>query len=1133
VDGANCVGELDLPPVTMSDNCSPVVHVEASWMADATTFSVNGILGNNGGSATFSTISDFPVYTTTVTYTAKDSCGNTGTCELMLTMADSAAPTAGCFPLIIAQLSADGSYALGADTLDFNSDVACGQQLFYKVRRVESNPACLSSDQYDDTVVFCCADIGDTIDVILRVYDVPIPNGIVAEDYAVSQSSDCSLKVVVVDTLPARCVAPQDVTVACADFDPTLDSYGILTQSCTVDSLAVSVDYAPFDSGCTKQTILRTFTVLDQSGVGLPCEQHITVNYLQNYYIKFPDDVIITACSSSGVYGEPEFLSEGCGQMEATYTDEVFAVVPDACRKIERTWLVYNTCSYDSTQQPVTVPNPSPNATSNNPQNLPGSIVSPPGTPVPWAATVVKINPTDLAATDYSIFWDPNARAYKYTQIIKIIDSQKPLYDCPAGPVAFGDTSVNHPLLWNQTYWYDPALDSHDLCEGSAPLSITATDSCSGANLTINFLLFLDLDNNGTKETVINSLNPPPAGTVNFNNAANPNYSGGTPSVFDGRPVPPGEVYHFAMHQSASGITRMATVQWKTAAQLMTTPNAPYGQPGISPELPYGKHSIKWYVSDECGNEKTCEYEFEIKDTKAPEVQCVNDLTINFPGSQVLEVDVSTFLLSATDNCTPPTPFSFDQNLLAFSLRRSGNGTGFPTDTNDNPVESLFYVCPNDTGMQSGELWVRDIAGNTAFCQFDFTINDINNICGQGGPTVDVSGTIKTEVDAPVANATVDLAFGAATLFDLTDQDGLFSFPSQLPSGDDYTLTPLKDDDPLNGVSTFDLVIISKHILGLQALNSPYKIIAADANHSGAVTTFDVVEIRKLILGIYNKLPANTSWRFVDKDYVFPDTLNPFVPPFPETIARTNVITDQLEDDFIGIKIGDVNNSVQPDSLLVTDDRSAGTLFFHTNDRNVVRGEEFTVGFKASEKVSGYQFTLNTNGLEAIDVLPGKDLSPDNFGIFPDAVTASVEKDAGEFAITFRAAKSGRLSDMIAVSSRITRAEAYGNYPEAKLDVALLFDNLLVSKVGFELYQNQPNPFRDKTDITCHLPEETDATLSVFDETGRVLFTQSGHYDRGYHTFQIDRSALDTPGVLYYKLETATDSAVRKMVVIR
>ena len=70
-------------------------------------------------------------------------------------------------------------------------------------------------------------------------------------------------------------------------------------------------------------------------------------------------------------------------------------------------------------------------------------------------------------------------------------------------------------------------------------------------------------------------------------------------------------------------------------------------------------------------------------------------------------------------------------------------------------------------------------------------------------------------------------------------------------------------------MSTLDLVDIQRHLLGLDPLDSPYKMIAADANNSESLTAIDLVEIRKLILGLYLEFPNNASWRFVDKDFVF------------------------------------------------------------------------------------------------------------------------------------------------------------------------------------------------------------------------------------------------------------------------
>ena len=68
----------------------------------------------------------------------------------------------------------------------------------------------------------------------------------------------------------------------------------------------------------------------------------------------------------------------------------------------------------------------------------------------------------------------------------------------------------------------------------------------------------------------------------------------------------------------------------------------------------------------------------------------------------------------------------------------------------------------------------------------------------------------------------------------------------------------------MNGVSTLDLVKIQRHILGLEELNSPYKLIAADVNADNEIKASDLTELRKLILGIITDLPTNESWRFVE-----------------------------------------------------------------------------------------------------------------------------------------------------------------------------------------------------------------------------------------------------------------------------
>lgn len=174
-------------------------------------------------------------------------------------------------------------------------------------------------------------------------------------------------------------------------------------------------------------------------------------------------------------------------------------------------------------------------------------------------------------------------------------------------------------------------------------------------------------------------------------------------------------------------------------------------------------------------------------------------------------------------------------------------------------------------------------------------------------PMFGISGNVQTHDGVPMPGVKITVT-GDASASILTDDQGNYSFQN-IPQGGNYTIAASHDSNDLEGVSTFDLVLITKHILGLEPLNSPWKIIAADANKSNSVTTFDIVEIRKLILGIYSSFPNNTSWRFFPASASFIDPAQPFNGTFPpEAIPITNLQADFTNGNFKGLKVGNVND---------------------------------------------------------------------------------------------------------------------------------------------------------------------------------------------------------------------------------
>jgi len=125
------------------------------------------------------------------------------------------------------------------------------------------------------------------------------------------------------------------------------------------------------------------------------------------------------------------------------------------------------------------------------------------------------------------------------------------------------------------------------------------------------------------------------------------------------------------------------------------------------------------------------------------------------------------------------------------------------------------------------------------------------------------------------------------------------------------TVTPSKDNDHLNGVSTLDLVLIMRHILGVDVLDSPYKMVAADLSNDGKITLLDLIIARRLILSIIPSIPNNTSWRFIPASYQFASPTNPWGSEIPEYNYMLEIPVSRF--DYIAIKVGDVNGNAIPE----------------------------------------------------------------------------------------------------------------------------------------------------------------------------------------------------------------------------
>ncbi len=85
---------------------------------------------------------------------------------------------------------------------------------------------------------------------------------------------------------------------------------------------------------------------------------------------------------------------------------------------------------------------------------------------------------------------------------------------------------------------------------------------------------------------------------------------------------------------------------------------------------------------------------------------------------------------------------------------------------------------------------------------------------------------------------------------------------------------------------------------------------------------------------------------------------------------------------------------------------------------------------------------------------------------------------------------------------------------------------------GYGLEQNRPNPFAEETSIGFVLPSSMEATITVYDVTGRIIRSIEGDFQKGYNQVQFRKTDLGVSGILYYRLNAGTYTAARKMILI-
>ncbi len=1176
---------LIIPTAPNALNCSAFVNLNiAPFVSDCAT-GVDLTISSTGGIGSGANVSGtYSVGTHIVVFTAKDATNNTSTHSVTVIVNDVTPPTAVCINGVSAALQPSGTVNVTVNQFNNNSFDNCtsAQNLLLAIQRLDDDTLQTPSA----TLEYDCSDADGTTQHPVKLF--------VTDQYG--NMSNCQTYIVIQDNVnPTITFCPPSKTVLCSDdLSPSIQQEALATDNCPDN---VSVNYSdssePDTIGNACYLIHRVWTAHDLAGNTSTCVQTFSVidtvapvlsAYNPDITIScsevLPGPLAITATDNCSL-NVPVLLEEDtlnvaqgpCGKYSYTIARTRTAV--DDCGNATvsvRYITVVDTTAPSFPGLPDTIKVFSANNPPNNNCTVPVSLdVSQYLFDCSLIGEMLVLNDAPfgndslVASGNYPVgsymihFYATDAcgNVGQDSVVLEVIDNSIPTAICNNNVViSLGsngsatiqpddiDLASTDNCSIDTMYLDHSSFDCGDL--GQNPVTLTVVDvygnlnTCTvNVNVTLGIGSGLSLSTQAIDESFYGAADGTASVTAT-GGSGNFTYEWSTDEFTSSITDLTEGTYYVTVYDQNSGCQQVDSVTINAGAKIKLTVGDADGAQGEIVTVPV---SVDNFTSVDGFS-----------------------FTIN-----VLDPSVGTVLgVSSVDAALSA---NLQVNLLA------GNNLGVLwTDINPLSLPDgtiMFYV---DVQLSSvaplGSLSPVNAVGVPVVLNFtvegsggpvDVPVDQMNGsveITSLVNTDVTLAGDIKTwanpenpnSVEKPVANVTVTLS-GAVSGTEVTTATGTYDFSVPLNVNTLTACNKVTVGPPFNaGVTAGDLLRIVNHIFG-DTLPSPYQWVAADVNNSKTVTLADYLLIQRLALGTDQHIMNSPDWKFVPKSYTFPPNDTPFfgplTVPFPQSIEHNPTDQDYLDDDFVAVRMGDVNgntpvNFTNDDA----DDRSGDFFKFRLTDQGFKAGELVAIPFKASDFTNrrAYQMTINFDPtvFELADMKGGKlELTEDNFGtahlsdgflttlwVSRDPLTLS--DDEVLFTVTFRALRgSNALSKVLHVGSEVTRAEAYDlNGNTMKVDFEFVQPLNGLNETDFTLYQNQPNPFREGTSIGFRLPEAGRASLRVYNAAGQLVKLVVGNFDQGYNEVRFQQSDLGTPGVYWYELETPTHSDRKKMILI-
>ena len=717
--------------ITVFDNTAPSitcpadVTVQCASLVPAPNTASVSSSDNCGGAATITHVGDVISgqtctnrYSVTRTYRATDECGNSATCNQIITVFDNTPPAMTCPAAVTVQCA---TQVPAPDIASVTTTDNCGGSATVAfLSDVNSNQTC--ANRYTVTRTYSAID-------------------------ECGNSATCNQLITVFDNTPPALTCPPNVTFQCASQLPT-PNVGLVTSTDNCTGLATITFVGDAISGqtCTNRfTVTRTYRATDACGNTADCNQMISIFDNTPPSITCPANMTVTCASGVPAPNTGSVTSTDNCNGAATITFDGDAISSQICANsytIARTYRATDECGNTATcNQLITVID----------QSAP-SITCPANVSVSCTGLVPAVNTASVTASDNCggiasvtfvgdvISGQVCANQYTITRTYRASDA------CGNSATCSQLIVVNDVTAPSITCPVNVTVSCASQVPAANPASVTTSDNCAAA-ATVTFVG--DVISNQTctnRYTVTRTYRAMDA-------CGNSATCSQTITVND---------------QTAPSITCPANVTVACAnlvpavntANVTTSDNCggaatvTFVSDVISNQTCANRYTVTrtYRSTDACGNSATCSQNITVNDITAPTLTCPANVTVQFGDSTM---PANTGNPMGSDNCTGAAPgFTFSDAITPgncnqqFTINRTWTATDACglTASCTQVIQVAFnccmlppipvisgdqYVCPDETVTYT-------VSGYDPMYTYNWTLNGGGTIVNTSGATVTV-----------------------------------------------------------------------------------------------------------------------------------------------------------------------------------------------------------------------------------------------------------------------------------------------------------------------------------------------------------------------------------------------------------